>query len=171
MVMAQDAPKAEVFGGYQYTNADFGGISRSSLNGWNGQLTGYFNRNFGITADLAGSYGSPDAGLGLGGIDTKLYSYMFGPTLRAPMGKATPYVHALFGASHLTLDNPSLGHFSDNAFSYAFGGGFDFNISRNVAFRAVQADYYATRFNANNLGTNSNTQNHFRLSTGLVFRF
>src|SRR5512141_1465817 len=107
MVMAQDAPKAEVFGGYQYTSADFGGVSRSNLNGWNGQLSGYFNRNFGITADFAGSYGSPDGGLGLGGLDTKLYSYMFGPTLRAPMGKATPYVHALFGASHLTLDNPT----------------------------------------------------------------
>lgn len=168
---AQETPKAEVFGGYQYTNADIGGANRVNLNGWNAQLSGYFNRNFGITADFSGLYGSPDAGLGLGGIDTKAYSYMFGPTFRAPMGKATPYVHALFGATHMTADNVDLGHFSDNAFSYALGGGFDFNLSKRVAFRAVQADYYATRFSAASLGSNSDTQNHFRISTGLVFKF
>ena len=57
MAAAQDAPKAEVFGGYQYTNADIGGVDRVNLNGWNAQLSGYFNRNIGITADFAGMYG------------------------------------------------------------------------------------------------------------------
>lgn len=170
MAVAQDHSKAEVFGGYQYTNADIGGTDRVNLNGWNAQLSGYFNRNLGITADFAGAYGSPDAGLGIGGLDTKAYSYMFGPTFRAPMGKATPYVHALFGATHMSIDNPFLGNFSDNAFSFALGGGFDVNIGHRAAFRVVQADYYATRFNANSLGA-GDTQNHYRISSGIVFKF
>jgi opacity protein-like surface antigen len=84
---------------------------------------------------------------------------------------ATPFIYALFGATHLTADNIDLGHFSDTAFPYALGGGIDYKIARNVAFRAIQADYYATRFSANSLAGTSNTQNHFRVSTGLVFKF
>ncbi len=171
VAFAQDAPKAEVFGGYQYTNVDIGGASRGNLNGWNAQLNGYFTKNFGISADFAGSYGSPDYGLGVGGIDTKAYSYMFGPVFRAPMGKATPYVHALFGATHLTAENVDLGKLTDTAFSYALGGGFDVNISKNAAFRVAQFDYYGTRFSASDLGSNSDNQNHFRVSTGIVFHF
>lgn len=170
LAVAQDAPKAEVFGGYQYTNADIGGVDRINLNGWNAQLNGYFTRNFGISADFSGAYGSPDAGLGFGGIDSKAYSYMFGPVLRAPMGKATPYVHALFGATHLSLDNATLGNFSGNAFSYALGGGFDVNISDHAAFRVAQVDYFATRFNDSDLGAGDN-QKHYRVSTGIVFKF
>ncbi len=170
MAMAQDAPKAEVFGGYQYTNADIGGTSRISLNGWNGQLNAYFTKNLGVSADFSGAYGSPDAGLGLGGIDTKIHTYMFGPVLRAPMGKATPYVHALFGGTHISLNNPSLGSFSDSAFSFALGGGFDVNISRRAAFRVAQFDYVGTRFNSSGLGA-GDTQNHYRVSSGIVFHF
>src|SRR5690348_14626605 len=48
---AQAEPKAELFGGYQYTHPDGG----PSLNGWNGALTGNFNKTFGITADFSGS--------------------------------------------------------------------------------------------------------------------
>jgi hypothetical protein len=169
MSLAQ-APKAEVFGGYQYTNADIGGVNRINLNGWNAQFNAYFNRNLGVSADFAGNYGSPDAGLGFGGIDSKAYSYMFGPVFRAPMGKATPYVHALFGGTHLSLDNPIIGNLSDSAFSFALGGGFDVNIGKRAAFRVAQFDYYATRFSPDTLGA-GDTQNHFRVSTGLVFHF
>lgn len=170
MAFAQDAPKAEVFGGYQYTNADVGGVDRINLNGWNAQLNGYFTRNLGISADFSGAYGSPDAGLGLGGIDTKIHSFMFGPVVRVPMGKATPYVHALFGGTHATLNNPALGSFSDTAFSYAFGGGFDMNLSHSVAFRVAQFDYYGTRFNNSGLGA-GDSQNHYRVSSGFVLHF
>jgi len=169
---AQSTPKAEVFGGYQYTNADLALPDRASLNGWNAQLSGYFNRNLGITADFSGIYGSPDSGFGpfVGSVDTTAYSYMFGPVLRAPMGKATPYVHALFGATHIEADNVTLGNFTDTAFSYALGGGFDLNFHRRLALRLAQVDFYATRFGTGINGA-TETQNHVRVSTGLVFKF
>jgi hypothetical protein len=42
-VAANAAPKAEVFGGYQFTHFDGG----PNMNGWNGALTGNFNNWFG----------------------------------------------------------------------------------------------------------------------------
>jgi hypothetical protein len=46
------APKAEFFGGYQYTRFD-GGVN---ANGWDTTLTGNLNRWFGIAADFSGAY-------------------------------------------------------------------------------------------------------------------
>jgi len=45
---AADYPKAELFGGYQYTHLE-GGVN---ANGWNFAVTGNFSDSFGITADL-----------------------------------------------------------------------------------------------------------------------
>lgn len=46
--VAQAAPRAEIFGGYQYTHFDGG----PNANGWNASLTGNVNSWFGITADF-----------------------------------------------------------------------------------------------------------------------
>src|SRR5579871_163449 len=43
-----DAPKTEVFGGYQYSHLS-GGIN---ANGWDVAVNGNFNNYFGITGDL-----------------------------------------------------------------------------------------------------------------------
>lgn len=154
--MAQDETKAQVFGGYQWTSVDFGsGVDRQNFNGWNAALDGYFTKNFGITADFSGNYKTIDQ------TDIKLYSYMFGPTFRAPMGKATPFARALFGAAHLSSND--LGG-SDKTFAYAFGGGLDVNASQHVAIRIAQFDYVGTRFASEN-------QKHFRYSGGIVFKF
>ncbi len=155
LAVAQDAPKAEVFGGYQYTSVDFGAdTSRESFNGWNGALSGFFNNNFGITADFSGAYKS------ISGTDVKLHTYMFGPTLRAPMDKATVFAHALFGGAHVSASGAS----GESAFAYAFGGGLDFNASKNFGIRVGQFDYLGTRFTSEN-------QKHFRYSAGVVFKF
>jgi hypothetical protein len=52
--LAQDSPKAEVFGRYSYASADFTGSGRENLNGWDGSLTGNFNHWMGVTADIRG---------------------------------------------------------------------------------------------------------------------
>src|SRR5438477_7120578 len=44
------APKAEVFGGFQYTHFDGG----PNAGGWNAALTGNFNSWLGIRADFSG---------------------------------------------------------------------------------------------------------------------
>jgi hypothetical protein len=62
-VKAQDAPRAEIFGGYQFFHANsgisFAGFDSFNLNGWDGSLNGYFNRYLGITTDISGAHGTP----------------------------------------------------------------------------------------------------------------
>jgi Outer membrane protein beta-barrel domain len=150
--------KAEVFAGYQWTNVGPGnGADRVNMNGWNGQLSGYFNKSVGITADFSGAYKSES------GATLHLHSYMFGPTFRVPNEKVTPYVHALFGATRLS---GSALQFSaaENAFAYALGGGVDVSTGKKVAIRLGQFDYVGSHFESQN-------QNNFRYSAGIVFKF
>src|SRR5207249_1502875 len=65
------APKAEIFGGYQYTRFD-GGVN---ANGWNTALAGNLNNWFGIAADFGGAYKS------LNGASFNTYTYTFGPVV------------------------------------------------------------------------------------------
>ena len=162
---AQDYPKAEAFGGFQYTSFDTFNIQRSNLMGWDAQVTDYLNKPFGLTLDASGSYGKPD----VGGFTTPLRSYAFlvGPTLRAPLEKSTPFVHALFGFGHISNSG---GSYSSSGFAYEIGGGFDVAVAKTVSFRVVQVDYYVTKFDDPTNSGNA-TQNHLRLATGLVVKF
>jgi opacity protein-like surface antigen len=158
MVAQENNNKAEVFGGYQWTSVDFGsGASRQNFNGFDGAVTGYFNQNLGITADFSGNFKTID------GVSAKIYSYTFGPTLRVPMDKATPFVHALFGGAHVSAGFQG-GSTTANGFAYAIGGGLDLNASKNVAIRIAQFDYFGTRIQ-------SETQKNFRYSAGIVLKF
>ena len=65
------APKAEIFGGYQYTRFD-GGVN---ANGWDTALTGNLNRWFGVAADFSGAYKSQN------GASFNNYTYTFGPVI------------------------------------------------------------------------------------------
>jgi len=157
--------EGEAFAGFQYTNLDTFNAQRSSLVGWNGQVTGYIKRPLGVTAEFSGSYGSPD----VGGEPTKLrmYTFLFGPTFRAPSEKSTPFVHVLLGYARLTNDG---GIYSSSGFAYEIGGGYDVSIARNVSFRVAQLDYLATKL-GDPTGTGNSTQHNFRVATGLVFKF
>ncbi len=158
MAVAQDYNKAEVFGGYQWTNVGPGaGMDRLNFNGWNAQLSGYFNKNVGITADFAGAYKSES------GASLHLYSYLFGPTFRAPGKKITPFAHALFGAARLSGSALDLSA-AENAFAYALGGGVDVNAGKHAAIRIGQFDYLGSHFESEN-------QKNFRYSAGIVFKF
>jgi len=157
---AADAPKAEVFGGYQYTRLSGEGIIPDvNANGWNGALTGNFNKWFGVTADFSGAYAS------ISGVSFKTHTYTFGPTLSARgSDKFTPFVHALFGGAH---GSAGAGGFSasGNAFAMLLGGGVDAKFADRMAFRVAQFDWVSLRSN----GSTSNK--NFRLSTGLVIHF
>jgi hypothetical protein len=158
---AQDYNKAEVFGGYQWTNVDDlgSGLGRQNFNGWNGAVSGYFNKNLGFTADFAGAYKSDS------GVTAKVHTYTFGPTVRVRMDKATPFVHALFGGGHASVTASGVGGLgSSNGFVYVLGGGFDLNASKNVAVRVGQFDYLGAKFESTNF-------KNFRYSGGIVFKF
>jgi len=144
-VAAQAAPKAEVFGGYQYTRLE-GGIN---MNGWNGALTGNVGKFFGITADLSGTYHS-------GG---HLYTYTFGPEVHAHLPVVKPFAHALFGGINAG-GNGGLA----NGFASYMGGGIDAGHG-SFAVRVVQFDWMYAHFSGGSSSKN------VRISVGLVGRF
>jgi hypothetical protein len=177
-VFCQDHPKAEVFGGYQYTHisygipsgdADFLGINSSeSYNGWNAALTVWAKQWLGVTADFSGAYRS-NAFASDSGVDIKQHTFMFGPTIASHSNERfVPFAHALFGGAHCSsnLSDECIG-LDTNSFAMAFGGGLDVG-SKKIAFRVGQFDYIYTRFGHND---GLNHQNTFRYSAGIVFRF
>jgi hypothetical protein len=140
------SPKAEVFGGYQFSHLDPG----LNANGWNVAASGNLSRWFGVTADFSGAYKN-------GG---HIYTYMFGPTFSARSKGVTPFVHTLFGGA-----TASGGGGSANAFAMAIGGGMDVNGGKHFAVRVIQADWLLLRS-----GGYTDKKN-VRVSTGIVFRF
>jgi len=182
-LVAQDFPRVEAFGGYTYVRG--GVFSATNLNGWNGNAAFNLNKWLGIVADVGGFYGSntftrmipagvvpcpPSCTVG-STMDTRVYTVLFGPRLSYRSDRFTPFVHLLFGTGHQNSAGsligpfpPPFNHFNESqtSFSYAAGGGVDYNLSRRLAWRG-QVDYLQTRM--------FGTQNNVRVSTGIVFRF
>ncbi len=162
VALADDTPKAEVFGGYQFTHFGSSGASEN-FNGWNASVTGNVNKTFGVTGDFSGSYKT------ISGVSVKAYTYTFGPTISLNHeGTVNPFVHALFGGAHLSGSISSggfSGSASTNAFTMAMGGGIDAKVAPRIAVRLIQADWVYFHFQGQSFS------NNVRVSTGLVFRF
>jgi opacity protein-like surface antigen len=158
-VFAQDYPKGEVFGGYQYMHSDIFG-SGLSFNGWNASATANVNKWFGVTGDFSGSYKSEN------GASLNAYTYTFGPVLTARQSeRLQPFVHVLFGGVHVTGSLSGVGSASTNGFAMATGGGVDAVVSKHLAVRLAQFDWLYAHIESTNFSKN------VRLSTGIVFRF
>lgn len=158
-VMAQETPKAEVFGGYQYTHISSGGESES-FNGWNASVTGNVNKYFGVAGDFSGSYKT------ISGVSVKVYTYTFGPVISLNHeGTFNPFVHALFGGAHLSASVSGLGSGGTNGFTMMMGGGADAKVSPHFAVRLFQADWVYYHFEG--VGESKNV----RISAGVVARF
>jgi opacity protein-like surface antigen len=178
---AQDYPKAEIFGGYNYASSDVTSPGRTNLHGWNGAATANINRWFGVKADFSGLYGSKSVGNILGApcppfcnavnVRTHIHTFLFGPQLSYRTDKFTPFAHALFGVGRTSVSIavpvaglPGLNFgLSDTNFAMALGGGVDYNFRRRLAWR-VGADYLQTR-------SFGSTPGNFRVSTGIVYHF
>jgi opacity protein-like surface antigen len=160
--MAQDHPKAELFGGYSFLRVNPGqGVSGENFpGGWHASVAGNFNNWLGIAGDFSGHYKT------ISGIKAKTHTFLFGPRISYRKNdKVTPFAHVQFGGARA-----SGGGTSENALAIAFGGGVDAKINDNFAFRVGQFDYILTRFDGPVSGTNAN-QHNFRFSTGIVIRF
>jgi hypothetical protein len=132
---AQEAPKAELFGGYSYASFEGGnGVDRLNLNGWNTSVAGNFNRWFGVVGDFSGQYGSQ------AGVDRNTHSFLFGPRFFSRNNeRMTPFVHALFGIARAHREGGSGEPArTENAFSTAIGGGLDVKAGEAVAIRLVR---------------------------------
>jgi hypothetical protein len=129
LAVAQEPPKPEVYGGYQFTSTD-GGWHAS---GWNTAANMYITRWLGATANL--------------------YTYTFGPVVSTHTSSFSPYAHALFGGAHAAS-----GGISNSGVAMLFGGGVDFG-KRKLVFRAVQFDWMVLRFSGitdkNNMRVNT----------------
>lgn len=143
--LALAEPKAEIFGGYQYTHLDAG----TNANGWNAAITGNYNNWFGIRADLSGAYKS----------GFKFHTYTFGPEVSMRLPVLKPFAHALFGGG-----TASGGGVSNTGFVMMYGGGVDMG-SGPIAWRLGQFDWMVTRFNG------FTDKKNVRFSTGIVLHF
>jgi Outer membrane protein beta-barrel domain len=166
-LMAQDSPKAEVFGGYQfqYLGGDFSSINGGSGikgNGWDASLTGNINKHFGVTGDFSGAYKT------ISGVSGHLYTYGGGPVIAADFGgKINPFVHVVVGGYTFDCGSGCLGGSSSstNGFMMKFGGGVDVKVAKVIAIRLAQFDWDYYRVKGTSEDKNVN------ISTGIVLRF
>lgn len=182
MAMAQDTPKVEVFGGYQYLHT--GDLSSSgqtlsnsgqNWNGWDANATYYFNKNFGVQGDFSGSYATLSNFISGGNISTHVYTYSGGPVVALNAGgKVNPFVHALFGGVRLSGSQSGVS-VSFNGFATAVGGGVDVKVAPRIAFRLIQADWAYFHFGSTTIAGAStpsfSASKNVRIATGIVFRF
>ena len=154
-VAQERAPRAEFFGGYQYTRFD-GGLN---ANGWDTTVTGNLNRWFGAAADFSGAYKSQN------GVSFNNYTYTFGPVVSLRRNETfTPFAHFLAGGFHSSAAAGSLSA-SGSGLAMMLGGGVDVKVTPRVALRAIQFDWLSLHSN----GQSDN--NNARISTGLLFRY
>jgi len=155
--VAQDFPKAEIFGGYQYIRFNPGGGSTgSNCQGGAGSVAGNLNHWFGVVGDFGACKvtGLPS------GTSAHLVNYLFGPKLTyRSRGKLSPFAQVLFGGERISGSASGL-----SSFAMAFGGGADYEMTNHVAIRLIQAEYLYTKFG----GTH---QNNARISAGIVYRW
>ncbi len=181
---AQEAPKAEVYGGYSFANVDLIG-GRTNAHGWNASVTANINRWFGLVTDFGGLYGASTTTIFTFSctppctpptfretFEGKAHTFLFGPRFTLRREKVSPFVHVLLGGARLNstttlvVTPPGVtSRFSSSSFAFALalGGGLDYRFRDRWAWR-VQTDYLQSGFF-------TATQNNFRLSTGLVFHF
>ncbi len=153
-------PKAEIFGGYQYSHLE-GGFN---ANGFDFSVNGNFNNYFGVTADFGAAFNSQTDPVTGGNIALHNLTYTFGPQISMRANKGyTPFVHLLIGGDRATATEAGAS-VSANGFAMLAGGGADFNFSQHMAFRGG-ADWMILHSN----GTSSSK--NIRMLAGIVFRY
>jgi hypothetical protein len=192
----EETQRVELFGEYSYLrfNPTLPHLNNRSFNGGGGGATFNFTRYLGIKAELMG-YGStsftttvdapiatPKGTIPAGTFNSQgnMFTYLFGPVVKVPLSRITPFGELLFGGSnsngYANLSKAIIaGGGTINAsgtqhpFTMAFGGGLDVHINHNFSIRPIELDWVLTRYT--NPLTNTNNQNSFRYTAGVVYRF
>ncbi|HEV3420365.1 MAG TPA: hypothetical protein VG075_08670 [Candidatus Acidoferrum sp.] len=143
---AQDYPKVELFGGYEFTHLE----RNVNANGWNTSITGNWTSWLGGKADFSGVYKSGE----------NLYTFMFGPVFALRKARTvTPFANLLVGSYYLSDGR------STSDFTMALGGGLDVRVNQQFALRIIQADWLPLYLGSDWVKKNA------RVSAGLVLRF
>jgi len=192
----EETQRVELFGEYSYLrfNPTIPRLNNRSFNGGGGGATFNINRYLGIKGELMG-YGStsftttvsapivtPKGTVPAGTFNSQgnMFTYLFGPVVKLPLSRITPFGELLFGGSnsngYANLSKAIIaggGTISatgtQHPFTMAFGGGLDVHINHNFSIRPIELDWVLTRYT--NPLTNTNNQNSFRYTAGFVYRF
>jgi Outer membrane protein beta-barrel domain len=202
-VYAQDFQKVEVSGEYSYLrfNPTLSYLKNRSFNGGGGGFQYNFKEYFGIKGEFMG-YGSTNFTIPAGTYNIpklspnpivvrapittqgNMFTYQFGPVVRVPISKVTPFGELLFGGSNSNAYGnqikaicngitctPAATNVSgtQHPFTMVLGGGLDIKVSNHVSIRPIEIDYVLTRYT--NPLTSTNNQNSFRYLAGAVFHF
>ncbi|HYL92239.1 MAG TPA: outer membrane beta-barrel protein [Alphaproteobacteria bacterium] len=183
ILAAQETPKIELFGGYNFTHVKLLGDHDPLTNGNGWTVSAAFNLNkwVGIVADGSGAYSShPNSPIGIvcfpaitlcsvpaDATHRKLHTYTIGPQFSyRTSSRFTPFAHILIGGGYVSItDTFPGGHVTEANGSHVLtlGGGVDYRLTDRVALR-TQTDLQQSRFFDEH-------HDGFRLSTGLVFNF
>jgi hypothetical protein len=196
-VFAQEGTERfEVAGEYSYLrfNPTIPHLNNRSFNGGGGSVTFNITPYFGIKGEFMG-YGSttfnlnitspvvtPHGTIPVGNFNTQgnMFTYLFGPVVKIPTSRVTPFAELLFGGSN-SNGYANLSRSVDagggtitatgtqHPFTMALGGGLDWHLNKNFSIRPIEIDYILTRYT--NPFSSTNNQNSFRYSAGVVFKF
>ena len=139
-------PKAEIFGGYSYLNADSEdtiGVDRQSLHGVGFNLAVNLSKKIGITGDFSYNWRN-NIERDPFGVDLNAFYFLFGPRFSWRFEKATVFGHGLAGGVRSKTHVKGVGADRETDFAMGFGGGVDIRVNKLIAIRAVQADYLPT---------------------------
>jgi OmpA family protein/Big-like domain-containing protein/outer membrane protein with beta-barrel domain len=173
-------PKFEVAGMFQYVNFNPGNSANFNSLGASGSFAYNANKWLGLTGEVGGYHfnrqviGSPvQTSTGFtypsGSISGSFETYLFGPRINIRhFDHFVPFVEVLFGAAH--AGSQLTGTTSQSSFALAAGGGVDVVLTKNLAWRFMEADYLMTNFTGT-LVSADGRQNNFRIGTGVVLRW
>jgi hypothetical protein len=163
---AQDEPKLELYGGYDYArfniNANVTGQPPSQTfngNGGGGQLIYNFNDWLGVLGDVSGVWATNATRAGAA------IPYLFGPRINFWHRKMTPFAQVLVGGV-ATSSGIETGGWQTH-FAMATGGGIDIRLSKHFSLRPFQAEFLMTRL-PNGI---NNRQDNFQVSAGVSLTF
>jgi opacity protein-like surface antigen len=161
------------FFGYSYSQGQVlsdGASGSINTNGWEGSVEGKLLPWLGVVADLDWHYGdrtlsctkSPTCTSGVALVTGSRHNFLIGPRASTSIGRYTPFVQVLIGASIQTNSGAGTTA-SDTSFATAFGGGVDYKVLKGVALRGQIDSIHASLF--------GRSGNDVRVSTGVVFKF
>ncbi len=166
-------PRYEIAGMYDYVSFAPGDpFANFNNHGGSGSFTYNFSQWVGLTEEFAGYHFNRDV-FPLSGstnqVPGNFMSYLFGPRLNLrKFEHFVPFGEFLVGGTR--ADFKLNGDSNQNSFAIATGGGVDVVLTRNLAWRFAQLDYFMTTASGSAVGATAR-QNNFRAGTGLVFRF
>jgi outer membrane protein OmpA-like peptidoglycan-associated protein len=158
---------------YQYVNLNPGDPFDSFGNhGGTGSFTYNASRWLGLTAEFGGYRFHRDVSAVIGSGEANsgsFVSYLAGPRLNLRrFDYFVPFAEFLVGAGQ--AGERIGGDKGQNSFAIAAGGGVDVVLTKNIAWRFAQIDYFSTNFTGPALGARS-SQTGVRVGTGVVLRW